>query len=372
MDDALRRQTLISNIAGNMVAAGQGRAPVGVADALMGARTNESNLNTQSLTNTLAQRQADRLDRRLGYDERVESNAQSRLDQTEMELQMVGRVLNSSATPEDALVKLRMLPRSKASVEAITQMFSRMNEDPNKMFTGGQNFTQERTNALTGAPETVGQGTSGKQTFNIGGANKFEDTMALNAANLINDWDTDGEAAFNRNMTNLEYAAEALGNSDDISGPFIGLMPDWALAFGSPESLSVRDAVHGVAMQDLKKILGGQFGEREGERLIEKSFNPKLEEGENKRRVLIMIEFGKQIAASKQARVDWAREHRTTAGYKSTLPTVADIDKALNAKPKEPKTEGKTFKVKPTSVPKGMKLQYNSQTGEYRFQKGGG
>jgi len=50
MDDALRRQVLISNLASNLGAIGRRTAPTSPAEALMQARMKEQKLNSMSLT----------------------------------------------------------------------------------------------------------------------------------------------------------------------------------------------------------------------------------------------------------------------------------------------------------------------------------
>ena len=70
-----------------------------------------------------------------------------------------------------------------------------------------------------------------------------------------------------------------------MTGVTLGLMPDAFRAMVNPEAQDNFDTLRGVVMQSLKETLGGQFTEREGQKLIEAAYNPLLSEEINYKRV---------------------------------------------------------------------------------------
>lgn len=92
------------------------------------------------------------------------------------------------------------------------------------------------------------------------------------------------------NLNSYEFVITALKNAikggTDMTGGAIGLLPDTVRALTNPEAQNVFDTLRGVVMQSLKETLGGQFAEREGQKLIEASYNPLLSEEMNLKRVM--------------------------------------------------------------------------------------
>ena len=89
-------------------------------------------------------------------------------------------------------------------------------------------------------------------------------------------------SAYDFVLTNLE---NAINGGTNMTGAVIGMMPDAVRAVSNPEAQNVYDTLRGVVMQSLKETLGGQFTEREGQKLIEASYNPLLSEEINYARV---------------------------------------------------------------------------------------
>ena len=70
-----------------------------------------------------------------------------------------------------------------------------------------------------------------------------------------------------------------------MTGTAIGLVGDTVRGISFPEAQNNFDTLRGVVMQSLKETLGGQFSEREGQKLIEAAYNPLLSEEINLKRV---------------------------------------------------------------------------------------
>tara|TARA_B100000242_G_scaffold88408_1_gene59420 strand:+ start:6480 stop:7745 length:1266 start_codon:yes stop_codon:yes gene_type:complete len=89
-------------------------------------------------------------------------------------------------------------------------------------------------------------------------------------------------SAYDFVLTNLE---NAINGGTNMTGAVIGMMPDALRAVSNPDAQNVYDTLRGVVMQSLKETLGGQFTEREGQKLIEAAYNPLLSEEINYKRV---------------------------------------------------------------------------------------
>lgn len=110
----------------------------------------------------------------------------------------------------------------------------------------------------------------------------------------------------------------------NVTGPVAGAIPDFVNKVINPKAISLRDNVEEVVQRNLRLILGAQFTEQEGKRLIARAYNPSLSEAENKKRVDRLI---KQIEGAAQAKLSAARhfeETGTLKGWKGTLATSVD------------------------------------------------
>lgn len=87
----------------------------------------------------------------------------------------------------------------------------------------------------------------------------------------------------------LVDAISTLEANPNLTGPYVGWLPDAALAVVSPDLLATKETIQDVASANLKLILGGQFGEKEGERLINRAFNQSLPASENIKRAKRML-----------------------------------------------------------------------------------
>jgi len=130
----------------------------------------------------------------------------------------------------------------------------------------------------------------------------------------------------------LSFAAKLLrGDSDALSGPYAGAIAQvpyvgrWLQAFTNQEGADVRDLIEYVVQEQLRPILGSQFTEREGERLISRLYNPNLEEWRNARRLEAFVQ---QLERAYKNRVDLAQFYRdnnnSLFGYEGPIGYSAD------------------------------------------------
>lgn len=122
------------------------------------------------------------------------------------------------------------------------------------------------------------------------------------------------------------------GKKDSLTGPVVGTLSNlpWVgktvqdVAF--PESSDVQETVEYTVQRSLRPILGSQFTKEEGERLIARVYNPRLDERVNAERLDRLI---KQLDRAYQAKIAAARyfeENNTLNGFKGKVAwTIDDI-----------------------------------------------
>jgi hypothetical protein len=140
--------------------------------------------------------------------------------------------------------------------------------DPN-WYQGSIDLAHARSNNVT-------------QTVSSTGSNAVDSGMAT----LYNDFVTSGGYAdADKNISQIQYAIDALDSGANLTGGITGLTPDFIRVFTNPQSLDVRAAVEEVAQRNLRAVLGGQFSENEGKQLIARAYDDRLDEATNVRRL---------------------------------------------------------------------------------------
>jgi hypothetical protein len=92
-------------------------------------------------------------------------------------------------------------------------------------------------------------------------------------------------------ISRINDVISKLEKKDDISGSIVGFALDNLPTVASvlyPEAQDVKDVVESVVQTDLRAILGGQFAQKEGEALIKRAYNPRLDEAKNARRLKLL------------------------------------------------------------------------------------
>ena len=136
-----------------------------------------------------------------------------------------------------------------------------------------------------------------------------------------------GYADIDKQLEQLDEAARMLESGrDDLTGPIVGGIPEWIAPGVVPEAVSTREAVEEVVQRNLRLILGAQFTQKEGERLIARAYNPMLSEAENAKRVRRLITQIRAAAEAKQAAADYFSQYGTLKGWKGKVPTFADFN----------------------------------------------
>ena len=106
-----------------------------------------------------------------------------------------------------------------------------------------------------------------------------------------------------------------------------------------------RQDIEEVVQRNLRLILGAQFTEKEGTRLIERAFNPNLSTAENKNRIDRLLTQIQIAAETKEDAAAYFNENGTLQGWKGKMPTLRDFEEAVGAKGG---TANKNGKLTPT------------------------
>ena len=137
---------------------------------------------------------------------------------------------------------------------------------------------------------------------------------------------TGGYADVVKQLDQLKEAAKSLRSGETITGTLVGNLPEAVRAATHPQAVATRELIEEVVQRNLRLILGAQFTEKEGERLIARAFNPRLSEAENAKRLDRLI---KQIGDAAQAKLDAAeyfRANGTLTGWQGKLPRLSDFE----------------------------------------------
>ena len=134
------------------------------------------------------------------------------------------------------------------------------------------------------------------------------------------------EADVRKGLAQLKDANEALGESDTLTGPIVSLLPNAFADRVNPKAAEVREAVEEVVQRNLRLVLGAQFTEKEGERLISRAYNPKLDEKENKKRVGRLMESIQKAMDEKLNQRDYFQQNGTLKGYNYRPISIGSIE----------------------------------------------
>ncbi|MEW8227676.1 MAG: hypothetical protein AB2748_18205 [Candidatus Thiodiazotropha endolucinida] len=124
-----------------------------------------------------------------------------------------------------------------------------------------------------------------------------------------------------------------LSNSDNLTGPIVGNTPDWLLSIINPEAISTREAVEEGVQRNLRPVLGAQFTETEGERLIARAYNPKLSEAENIKRLDRLLDQMIEGYKARKSAADHFFKHGTLRGWEGKFYTEDDLYSVLSNTP---------------------------------------
>ena len=145
-------------------------------------------------------------------------------------------------------------------------------------------------------------------------------------------------ADINKGLTQLREASTRLGGTakdedgkaiepENLTGAMIGLMPDAFNDIVNPQASEVKEAVEEVVQRNLRLVLGAAFSQKEGERLINRAYNIRLSEKENKKRVDRLIKSIDGAMQQKQNQAIYFNEKGTLKGYQFAPVSIESIER---------------------------------------------
>lgn len=128
-----------------------------------------------------------------------------------------------------------------------------------------------------------------------------------------------GKQQVEANIKKLDRAIDRLKEPGDLTGGLLQKLPfgtsDWAIDIADEDLATVRDDVRGAIQDTLRATLGPQFTEKEGERIFNMAFNPRLSDEENIKRASDVSSYLKNLAGSKDQALEFFRKNKTLAGF---------------------------------------------------------
>jgi hypothetical protein len=208
------------------------------------------------------------------------------------------------------MVKTDSRPEALKTFEA----FQKMSPDEKALFTQFKGIGKGPLvqNILGGDKLTPGQESIDK---------KFADDYVA--------WRGGGGQDMTAQIAQLQPVIQALEAGQPITGMKVAVQPDLLLAMTNPQALQSREQVEEVVQRNLRAVLGAQFTEKEGERLIARAYNPKLPPEENAKRVRRLFLQMSTAAEQKQSMVDYFDQNGTLRGFSGKMPSVQDFYKAM-------------------------------------------
>jgi hypothetical protein len=163
---------------------------------------------------------------------------------------------------------------------------------------------------------------------------KALETQGKDFTTRITEWSLDGQGQSLSLISTLEEAVQLLESDTATSGPYISKLSDAQKSIFAPSSLDVDDKVKSVAQLNLRKVLGAQFGEKEGELMMQRAYNPALPPEVNVRRVKKVLFLLKQNQETMNAAANHYRENKgDMSTFKGKVITKEDFYNELGPMP---------------------------------------
>lgn len=159
------------------------------------------------------------------------------------------------------------------------------------------------------------------------GLSPFQEMLDKELAKDAAKWLEEAPSA-EANIGRLREVQQELQQNPDLYPPTV--MPKGVRAFTNPKSVDAQENVEFVAQQSLKKILGGQFSEREGKQLIERTYNPKLPASVRAERLGTLIDQLDNAMQRKNQAIEWASRYGSLRDFPySESSTLSGFEKEL-------------------------------------------
>jgi hypothetical protein len=132
-----------------------------------------------------------------------------------------------------------------------------------------------------------------------------------------------------KGIEQLRIARQQLETGQAGTGPERAFIPGFAEELLIPKSKNVQESIEEVVQRNLRLVLGAQFTEKEGERLISRAFNPKLKESQNIERLKRLETAMETALKTKAEAAQYFRDNGTLKGFNGKIPSITDIESAI-------------------------------------------
>lgn len=165
----------------------------------------------------------------------------------------------------------------------------------------------------------------------LGKLTPMQQAVDKNWADDLVSWETNGRADFVNNMALLNGAIGKINEGKELSGSGSNFLGGWGRDVWGAEGWAVQKDIEQVVQRNLKAVLGAQFTQSEGDRLIQRAYDPTAEESVNLRR-LQMLQRQMEIAAEQRSRAsEYFNKNGTMVGFQGAMPTVQDFENAIDS-----------------------------------------
>ena len=230
------------------------------------------------------------------------------------------------------------------SQDLITNLLEQQKIKPQETFTqqmievpdgkGGTTTVPVNVSDLTGkvTPVMSSSGTNINLGQGTGGWKKVNEKFGTE----VNEWVLSGGfTGAQANLIKIDDAIQQLEKSKDdlfgLTGKNVGIMPKGLRAIFNPDSADLEDNIRSIVYESLRQTLGAQFAEREGEKLIQASFNSMLSEEKNIVRLKRMRAKILEMAKAKQKAYEYFQENEGDMSGYSGSTFVFDNEKQMEA-----------------------------------------
>jgi hypothetical protein len=124
-----------------------------------------------------------------------------------------------------------------------------------------------------------------------------------------------GFSGLDRRINTLEKTISELEQTPNATGPIRGLLPDKVRAVTNPKAAAIKDRIAGLIQESARQILGAQFTEKEGEKLVQRAYNDQLAPAENIARAKAVLQELKDKASIKARQMKHIEEKGSLEGF---------------------------------------------------------
>lgn len=184
---------------------------------------------------------------------------------------------------------------------------------------------------------------------------EFEKKLDQEGAKTVSDWSTNrpiiqGDIEKLKEVERQLEAAAKSGSKSNLSGSIKGRLP-FQDVFNEAGN-EVQNTIASVTQKNLREILGGQFAQKEGEDILKRGYDPKVEEGMNLERVRMLRKAMEQSAAEKDRMSQYANQNKSLRGYEAVQAAPSQVAPPYG---EEVVRDGKTYK-------------WNASAGKYQLK----